>query len=195
MDTRKILCLLMSLGFPLVAEESYSKEVEKDFATKSRAYRDVPIEEISRQFFYSDKGVGTSVDSGIPNYSMGVGFRTQSGAKGFDLQGSFDNLLIILNAQIGLKASLLHYLSPSMDRKQFYIGEGVAYSHSMTIKGLRRESIGLNVVFGREIPLNWEERKFYQVSFEIPVVYRTSQVNWEIKTPLPAFQLIIGRTF
>ena len=161
------------------------------FKKPASPFRDVPIEEVAHSFFYSNSGIVSPMEGKLPNYNLGLGYRRQSGSKGFDLNINYDNCLVVLHSQVNAKLNFLYYFSPKMDEPQYYFGVGPSAVASVAmIKNQGPNHIyGCNLVLGREVPLNWVERKFMQLAIDVPV-YGTN-----IKKRLPSFQLIFGRSF
>ena len=187
-----LLILALALSSTIIAEEE-----ENSFTKPDSPFRNVPIDDVSHNFFYTTKGVVTMEGSGIPNYNMGLGFRHQKGIGGFDINLNLDNCLVIFNAQASGQASILQYLSPKMDETQYYFGEGVSYTHGRQIlERETRRAVGLNLMWGREAPLNWRERKFFQINVDIPVAKQLASDAWAVfDWELPSIQIKFGRSF
>ncbi|MDN3505081.1 MAG: hypothetical protein P0S95_05865 [Rhabdochlamydiaceae bacterium] len=187
-----ILILVLAISANLIAEEE-----ENSFKKPESPFRNVPINEVAHNFFYSTKGVVTMEGNGIPNYNMGFGFRHQKGIGGFDLNLNVDNCLVIVNAQASAQGSILQYIKPKMDETQYYIGEGVSFTYGRQIlERETRRAVGFNLMWGREAPLNWQERKFFQINIDLPVAKKIAHEDWILfDWELPSIQIKFGRSF
>lgn len=172
-----------------------------NFYIPERNLRNIPTEKINRTTFYSTKGMVTLPGSFIPNYNLGLGFRHQKGKYGVDFNVNFENCLIFINAQAVGKVGFLQYLSPKIDGNQTYFAQGIAYTYGKRIlKYEMFQSVGINLTLGRELPLNWQERKFYQITVELPLFIQMNERSWtslvhSSLARIPSIQILFGRSF
>jgi len=188
--------LLLMLAF-ISSSALIAKEEVDSFKKGDSPFRNIPTDKVTHNFFYSTNGLVTMEGSGIPNFNMGIGFRHQKGIGGVDVNFNIDNCLVVVNAQISGQASILQYLNPKMDETQYYFGEGVSYTHGRQIldKETRRAAC-LNLMWGREAPLNWQERKFFQINVDIPIAKKLAHEAWNVFVwELPSIQIKFGRSF